>query len=466
MRYFLAPIMLVAAVVSPARAQTCAVAPSGLVGWWTGDGNALDIRGGSNGTLIGGTSFAAAKVGQGFVFIADGDGVALSRPLDLNVQGSGLTVDFWMRGLKNQSQPIYTVIDKSHGVTDSTGWFFEGDSATGKITFGIGAGGTGAGNLPVVASTSDVLDGNFHHVAGIWDGSMIRLYLDGLFQGSALLSTPANNALPVNFGFGWGGGTPNQFFRGILDEVQIYSRALSVGEIGKLFAAGDPGFCRFPYYFSQLAFGGGWQTTLTLINYTPRVVSCATSFFTDSGSPLLLPFAQGTISSRTDILGPGESVHDPTISAQSGAVSQGWAQTSCDGSVQASLLYRLFQQGTAVGEAGVNAMTAPATKFATYADAKAAVAYANPSSTQSALVTLTVINSGGIKLGSASLTLGPLGHGSANLGPLVGLPAFVGFVQITSTIPIVSLSLNAEAFPSFSSLPPGQLADFADLVFP
>jgi hypothetical protein len=30
-------------------------------------------------------------------------------------------------------------------------------------------------------------------------------------------------------------------------------------------------------------------------------------------------------------------------------------------------------------------------------------------------------------------------------------------VKITSTIPIVSLSLNDEAFPVFSSLPPGDL---------
>jgi hypothetical protein len=50
-----------------------------------------------------------------------------------------------------------------------------------------------------------------------------------------------------------------------------------------------------------------------------------------------------------------------------------------------------------------------------------------------------------------------LAHGAANLGPLLGLSSFTGFVKVTSTIPIISLSVNAEAFPVFSSLPPGDL---------
>jgi len=37
------------------------------------------------------------------------------------------------------------------------------------------------------------------------------------------------------------------------------------------------------------------------------------------------------------------------------------------------------------------------------------------------------------------------------------LANFTGSVQITSTVPIISLSLNAEAFPVFSALPPGDL---------
>lgn len=228
-----------------------------------------------------------------------------------------------------------------------------------------------------------------------------------------------------------------------------------------------------PYYFSQLAFGGGFQTTLTLINYSPGTISCVTNFYSDSGNPLAVPFSPktvGTVPTRVDLLQAGQIIHDPSVGDPNAPVTQGWAQTTCNGPIQASVLYRLYQSGIqsgseiAVGEASVNAETAPATKFVTFAQTATGVAYANPSTTQSATVTFTVIGTAGAVLGSQVITLGPLAHGSANLGPLLGLQNFMGFVEITSTSPIISLSLNAEAFPVFSSLPPGDLPSSATLV--
>jgi len=220
------------------------------------------------------------------------------------------------------------------------------------------------------------------------------------------------------------------------------------------------------YYFSDLAFSGGYQTTLTYVNYSPQTVTCTTSFYSDSGSPLSIPFSQGTVSTRTDTMQPGASVHDQTIASPAPPYVQGWAQASCNGPVQAGLLYRYSVSGVPIGEASVNAETAPTTEFATFAQTATGIAYANPSTTQSATVTIEVYNAAGTLLGSHVITLGPLAHGSANVGPLLGLTSFTGFVKITSTIPIISLSLNAEAFPVFSSLPPGDLPSGTALVTP
>jgi hypothetical protein len=221
------------------------------------------------------------------------------------------------------------------------------------------------------------------------------------------------------------------------------------------------------YYFSDLAVGGGFQTTLTYFNYSPQTVTCVTNFYTDQGTPLSIPFNQGTISTRTDVLAPGGSIHDQSVASLSAAVSQGWAQGGCSGPVQASLLYRYYVNGVAQGEASVPAETAPTTEFATFAQAAAnstGIAYANPSTTQSATITITAYNAAGAKLGSHIVTLGPLAHGTANVAPLLGLPNFTGGIKIVSTIPILSLSLNAEAFPVFSSLPPGDLPGSTQLV--
>lgn len=251
-------------------------------------------------------------------------------------------------------------------------------------------------------------------------------------------------------------------------ETVVFSVGMAGGttNTGLTAAITGPLVAQVPYYFSHLAVGGGYQTTLTLVNYSPQPVTCVTNFYSDIGSPLSILFSQGSVSTRTDTLQAGQSIHDQTTSDPTVALTPGWAQATCTGPVQASVLYRLYQAGVPVGEASVNAETAPTTLFATFAQTATGVAYANPSTTQSANITITVYDATGTRLGSQIVTLGPLAHGAANVGPLLGIQSFTGFVKITSTLPILSLSLNAEAFPVFSSLPPGDLPGSATLVSP
>ncbi len=223
------------------------------------------------------------------------------------------------------------------------------------------------------------------------------------------------------------------------------------------------------YYLSHLAVGANWQTTITYINYSSQVVTCQTEFLSDHGSPLMVSFAElGTVVSRTEVLPPGGSVHQETNLELSAPLAPGWARATCSGPVKASLLYRRRNsEGVPTGEAGVNATTVPATRFVTFAEQGedqfgTGVAYANPSDTTTAFVTFTVRDGAGNELArSAPLTLLPGGHGAQNMAPLFGLSSFAGSLEVTSTVPIVSLSLNFEADPVFSSLPPGELDDAA-----
>ena len=219
------------------------------------------------------------------------------------------------------------------------------------------------------------------------------------------------------------------------------------------------------YYFPHLAVGARWQTTITYINYSPQEVTCQTEFLSDHGSPLMVSFAgRGTVVSRTDVLPPGGSVHQETNVELRAPLAPGWARATCSGPVKASLLFRLHNsEGVPVAEAAVNAAAVPATRFVTFAEQGegkfgTGVAYANPSDTTTAFVTFTVRDAAGNELArSAPLTLLPRGHGAENMPPLFGLPSFTGSLEVTATAPIVSLSLNNEADPVFSSLPPGEL---------
>ena len=217
------------------------------------------------------------------------------------------------------------------------------------------------------------------------------------------------------------------------------------------------------YYFPHLAVGQKWQTTITYINYSSQEVRCQTDFISDHGSPLMVSFAAlGTVVSRTDVLLPGGSVHQETNVELNAPFAPGWARATCSGPVKASLLFRLHNsEGVPIAEGGVNAAAVPATRFVTFAEQGegkqgTGVAYANPSATE-AVVTFTAKDALGQTLASVDKTLLSNEHAAQNMAPLFALSSFTGSLEVTSTVPIVSLSINAEAAPVFSSLPPGEL---------
>ena len=217
------------------------------------------------------------------------------------------------------------------------------------------------------------------------------------------------------------------------------------------------------YYFPHLAVGQKWQTTITYINYSSQEVRCTTEFLSDQGTPLMVSFAdKGTVPSRTDVLPPGGSVHQETNVELNAPFAPGWARATCSGPVKASLLFRLHNsEGVPIAEGGVNATTVPATRFVTFAEQGegqpgTGVAYANPSPTE-AVITFTAKDALGQTLASVDKTLLSNEHAAQNMAALFALSSFTGSLEVTSTAPIVSLSINAEAAPVFSSLPPGEL---------
>ncbi|MBI5386505.1 MAG: hypothetical protein HZA90_17690 [Verrucomicrobia bacterium] len=218
--------------------------PPGLIAWWPGEGDARDVTGNHHGTLVGGTAFASALVGQGFVFDSDDDHVTVPHSDELNIGSNGFACALWVRGTKDQpgagTEGQTVLVDKSHGFVDSAGWVIEAIPSDGHILASIGAGGPCC-NFPVVASTIDVLDGQFHQVVLQWANGTETLFVDGRFQASAAVATPANNTRPLNFAYSWGNGTPRRFFRGTLDEVAVFNRALTTNEIVALFVAGSAG---------------------------------------------------------------------------------------------------------------------------------------------------------------------------------------------------------------------------------
>jgi hypothetical protein len=94
---------------------------------------------------------------------------------------------------------------------------------------------------------SAVFDGNWHLVAGTFDGVNIRLYVDGHQVGAPQPANGISYGPPITDGNFYVDGYPPQSacsgisdFPGSIDEVRVYQRALSASELGRLAAAPGP----------------------------------------------------------------------------------------------------------------------------------------------------------------------------------------------------------------------------------
>jgi hypothetical protein len=209
------------------------------------------------------------------------------------------------------------------------------------------------------------------------------------------------------------------------------------------------------YYFAQIIAGGNWSTTLAFLNNSTQPVACNTFYYAADGTPLLLSFNASALSSTGDIIPPGGVALRQTDLQQNLPPVSGWARAECNGAVQASAVLRNYSGNAPLAEAAIQAMTAPAASFVSYADQTTAVTYANPSGADVS-ITFTAKNDSGVALAMQSITLPAGAHGAVNLSSLLGIPAFQGSLRIDSSQPIVSRSLNFEAAPLFSALPPGE----------
>jgi PKD repeat protein len=109
-----------------------------------------------------------------------------------------------------------------------------------------------------VADPASIWNGQWHAVAGTYDGSTVRLYVDGVEVGSGTpaVTTIAYGRQEDSFTIGSYPSCPNNVYdyQGDVDEVRVYNRALTSAEIGAL---QDPGATTPPVVPEPGGGGGG-----------------------------------------------------------------------------------------------------------------------------------------------------------------------------------------------------------------
>ena len=208
--------------------DTCVPPPSGLIAGWSGEGNAYDITGTNNGTLMNGATFAASKVGQGFNLdgIDDYLDAGTSETFNFNDGMGDFTIGAWIR-LAEYSAGSSKIVSRGSQEPYS-GWSFQVDSNGALALMGNGV-------WELTSNPGAISVGNWAYVAVAKSGNTSKLYKDGIEIASAVYGDLQTSVEPLTIGSG---------FKGIIDEVVIFNRALTSSEIAVIFNADSAGICK------------------------------------------------------------------------------------------------------------------------------------------------------------------------------------------------------------------------------
>lgn len=207
-----------------------------LVAHWPFDVSIDEAGGNFQSTPAGGASVEGpGRFGAGALTLNGGQAVTLGDPPGLRIDGGGVTLSAWIK--PNDPLSVRNIIHRGH----------ESLTPVGELFLRINAGAYQAGvrtpeggffaSGPTTGPGSARNDlGQWAHLAGVYDGAAWRLYHNGV----EIASLPATRGpRPITTG-GWAIGSrgdgAGRYFNGQIDEVRIYNRGLTPGEIAALYA--------------------------------------------------------------------------------------------------------------------------------------------------------------------------------------------------------------------------------------
>jgi hypothetical protein len=209
------------------------------VGYWTLDENtgttAYDRSGsGNNGTL--GTApatptWVAGKYGSALSFDGSDDYVDCGTGSTLNIT-TAITAEAWVYMTDDRAVEFIA----GRGDTGAHGWWLGRDG--GYLKFDVGN-GTTYSQLP---QTGKATLNRWHHVAGTWDGTTIKIYVDGILSNSTSIGGPIDyTGVSTNTYIGFmAGQDAARHFKGLIDSVKIYAYARSAAQIAYDYNKGAP----------------------------------------------------------------------------------------------------------------------------------------------------------------------------------------------------------------------------------
>ncbi len=206
---------------------SCIPHPEGLIGWWAGDGSGENLAGGNNATLIREMGFTEGLVNEAF-HNPGGDISSSTNPMRAEINYSpGLDTDrFTIMAWIRPNDTNGMIVERSNE--------YQLEISGGQGRFRVYTPGFyGVASPPY---SYNVPDNEWTHIAGVYDGSSIQLYINGALAGvTSGGERRIGNNPEIRIG---------RLLPGDIDEVMLYNRALSREEIRQIVLTGNYGVCR------------------------------------------------------------------------------------------------------------------------------------------------------------------------------------------------------------------------------
>ncbi|HVE57202.1 MAG TPA: LamG-like jellyroll fold domain-containing protein, partial [Pyrinomonadaceae bacterium] len=240
--YLIFIVLFVSISNSNLVAQTaCTPPPPGMIGWYAADGNGRDYSSTMNnatGYLVdvgsGPAKYAPGKVQR--AFLLEGNNYVQTEPTNVQDPSSAATIDAWV--LFNQKPSVAGRIMEIFSRGDFGRDLDLGALTDDKVYLYIANGQN-------VGTTFTIETGVWYHFAGTWDSTGLRIYVNGVLNNTNPVPNVTRNPAPgVRTRIGEGALFAERRFVGLIDEVELFDRALSPSEIQAIYNAGSFGKCK------------------------------------------------------------------------------------------------------------------------------------------------------------------------------------------------------------------------------
>ncbi len=212
-----------------------------LVGWWkfeAGKGTrVVDWSGhGNHGTIVDSVRWVSSTFNMGLEFAGDYQGY-VELPPGLVTTGTG-SVLMWINTTQDDDEGMLW-----YGSAETYGNGYGGeneihinidDPGAGEIDFFLEEDGSGS---DITINGPEVGGRGWTHVAATWDlAGGCKLYVNGSEVGSAAHNTNVKDLVVMRLG---SAAEDDVFYEGIMDDVRLFDRALTVDEVVEIYSKGE-----------------------------------------------------------------------------------------------------------------------------------------------------------------------------------------------------------------------------------